>query len=164
MDLRLAYEGFKYSHASIMRNALDCPSLKKLIQVGINDCSHEEHAFAESHANRITVFSDETLFEQKAEGLTWKDQCQRIIHNLPQTVYISVDIDGLLPELAPHTGTPTGGGLSFQELQYLIKFVVKSGRNIVGFDLVETGNNAYDAVISAKVLYILSVATLASSK
>jgi agmatinase len=164
MDLRLAYEGFKYSHASIMRNALDSPSLTKLVQVGINDCSHEEYAFAEANSDRVTVFSDESLFEQKANGLTWKAQCEDIIQGLPEHVYISVDIDGLLPELAPHTGTPTGSGLSFQELQYLIKFVVKSGRNIVGFDLVETGNHAYDAVISSKILYILSVSTLATQR
>src|SRR5690606_26920736 len=42
-DLRTAYEGFTYSHASIMYNALnEIPQLKKLVQVGIRDYCDEE--------------------------------------------------------------------------------------------------------------------------
>jgi agmatinase len=45
-DLREAYEGFVYSHASIMYNALkEIPQLQKLVQVGIRDYSEGEHQF-----------------------------------------------------------------------------------------------------------------------
>ena len=42
-DLREAYEGFNYSHASIMYNALnEVPQLSKLVQVGVRDYGGDE--------------------------------------------------------------------------------------------------------------------------
>lgn len=42
-DLREAYEGFTYSHASIMYNALhEAPGVGALVQVGIRDFCDEE--------------------------------------------------------------------------------------------------------------------------
>lgn len=36
-DLRHAYEGFTYSHASIMYNALQYPQITRLVSVGLRD-------------------------------------------------------------------------------------------------------------------------------
>ncbi len=48
-DLRQAYEGFTYSHASIMYNAVKLPSVQKLVQVGIRDYCEEEKEFIDAN-------------------------------------------------------------------------------------------------------------------
>ena len=60
-DLRDAYEGFEFSHASIMFNVLrDVPSVKKIAQVAVRDFSGTEAALAASSA-RVATFDDLSL-------------------------------------------------------------------------------------------------------
>ncbi len=154
-DLRKAYEGFTYSHASIMYNALTMiPQVKKLVQVGIRDICEGEAEMAESF-DRIDIFYDSRLKESAFGGISWKEQTQEIIKNLPDQVYISFDIDGLDPKLCPATGTPVPGGLEYEAAMYLIKAVVESGRTIVGGDLCEVapGNSEWNGNVGARVLY-----------
>jgi agmatinase len=72
-------------------------------------------------------------------------------------VYLTFDIDGLDPSLCPHTGTPVPGGLSFHEACALLAGVVKSGRRIVGLDLVEVApgpdGDPWDGNVGARLLY-----------
>lgn len=155
MDLRKAYEGFTYSHASVMYNAITELGLKHLVQVGIRDCCDEEVAFAEEH--NVAVFYDRDIQSSLFEGKTWQYVIDQIIDALPEHIYISFDIDGLDPQLCPNTGTPVPGGLSFQQMTYLLEQVAKSGKKIVGADLVEVspGTNDWDANVGARVLYQL---------
>ncbi len=155
-DLREAYEGFEYSHASIMFNVLKFQSLKKLVQVGIRDVCQDEIDLANSD-ERIVQFNDFAMKEAAFSGYTWQEQCQTIVQQLPQNVYISFDIDVLSPENCPYTGTPVPGGLSYNEALFLIRFLQQSGRNIIGFDLCEVGNNPteWDANVGARILYKL---------
>ncbi len=157
MDLRDAYEGFTYSHASIMFNALKLPQVKKLVQVGIRDQAQSESELAEQSNGRVIVFYDSVLKENQYEGDSWKKDCKKIIAQLPQKVYISFDIDGLDPKLCPGTGTPVPGGLEFEQAVYLIKQLVKSGREIIGFDLCEVGpgESEWNGNVGARMLYKL---------
>lgn len=156
-DLRVAYEGFKYSHASIMYNALQLPQVKKLVQVGIRDLAQSEAEMAEQSNGRITMFYDSVLKENLYEGNSWKKECKKIIAQLPQKVYLSFDIDALDPKLCPGTGTPVPGGFEFEEAVYLIKALVKSGREIIGFDLNEVapGETEWNGNVGARLLYKL---------
>lgn len=156
MDLRDAYEGFTYSHASIMFNALAIPEIKSLVQVGIRDCCEAEMAVAHVDS-RVHVVMDQAIKEAGFLGKTWKSQCDEIIGRLPQHVYISFDIDGLHPSLCPNTGTPVPGGLQLEEVNFLFKQLVMSGRKIIGFDLVEVspGDGDWDANVGARALYSL---------
>jgi agmatinase len=158
MDLREAYEGFTYSHASIFNNAMQIPQLTKLVQVGIRDYCEEEVAFMESQNGRIKTFFDMDAKAKAYEGISWKEQCMEMIKELPELVYVSFDIDGLRPDLCPGTGTPVPGGLEFDEAMYLIHLVVESGRKIIGFDLSEVAGlgNEWDGNVGARVLYRLS--------
>lgn len=153
-DLRDAYEGFEYSHASIMFNALKLPQVKKLVQVGIRDICQAEAELAEQSNGRVTIFYDATLKENMYAGESWKKECKKIIAQLPQKVYISFDIDGLDPKLCPGTGTPVPGGLEFEQAVYLIKQLVKSGREIIGFDLCEVGpgESEWNGNVGARML------------
>ncbi|HDR51377.1 MAG TPA: agmatinase family protein, partial [Mariniphaga anaerophila] len=141
LDLRESYEGFAFSHASIFNNVLKEKVVSKLVQVGIRDYCEEEMEIVENESDRISVFFDQELKENRFNGKTWNEQCGEIVEELPELVYISFDIDGLDPKLCPNTGTPVPGGLDFSEAVFLLKKVVESGRKIIGFDVCETGNN-----------------------
>lgn len=157
-DLRRGYEGFTYSHASIMHNALRLREVNKLVQVGVRDYGQEELTVISKSGGRIVTFFDQDIKSSRYKGTTWDKICNTIINELPQHVYISFDIDGLDPKLCPGTGTPVAGGLEFSEAVYLIKKVVTSGRTIIGVDLNEVApgsNSDWDANVGARILYQL---------
>jgi agmatinase len=156
-DLRKAYEGFTYSHASIMYNALKLSSVERLVQVGIRDYCDEEISLIGKSAGRIKTFFDQDIKSSLYAGKTWDYICDLIVKELPPSVYISFDIDGLDPKLCPNTGTPVAGGLEFDQAIYLIKKIVSAGKRIIGFDLVEVapGQNDWDASVGARLLYQL---------
>ena len=155
-DLREAYEGFVYSHASIMYNALhEVPELKKLVHVGIRDYSFGEHRYIQENSDRIRTYFDKEIRERQFEGETFKQITQEIIDQLPAQIYISFDIDGLDPKLCPNTGTPVQGGFETEQVFYIFKQIIKSGKKIIGFDLseVSTSENGWDANVGARVLF-----------
>jgi len=160
-DLRKAYEGFTYSHASIMYNVIhEIPEVKKLVQVGIRDYCDEELEMVKQNPERISTYFDKDIKERQFEGDTWKKICEDIIEQLPQKVYISFDIDGLDPKLCPNTGTPVPGGFELDQVFYLFKTLRKCGRELIGFDLneVSTGQNSgdgIDSIVGARALYKL---------
>ncbi|MDB5271179.1 MAG: agmatinase [Hymenobacter sp.] len=156
-DLRPAYEGFKYSHASIMHNALDLPQVKKLVQVGIRDFCQQEAEFIDQSNGRVALFSQRFLSDEKFAKKSWKKVCGKIIAQLPKKVYISFDIDGLDPKLCPGTGTPVPGGLEFEEATYLLRSIVREGIQIIGCDLNEVapGDTEWNAIVGARLLYQL---------
>jgi len=158
MDLRKAYEGFIYSHASIFYNAVQVKQVAKLVQVGIRDYCQEEVDFAKLHNDRISLYTDTAISEKKFNGLNFHDICLEICRCLPEKVYVSFDIDGLKPAFCQHTGTPVPGGLSFSEAKYLLKTLVIKGHKIIGFDLCEVAakGHEYDGNVGARLTYLLA--------
>ncbi|MFL5356224.1 agmatinase family protein [Archangium sp.] len=157
-DLRDAYEGFTWSHASIMHNVAErIPGVKSLVQVAIRDMSEDEHRYIEASKGRVRAFFDADINHKRFDGIPWNRQVDEMLQGLPQHVYLSFDIDGLDPVLCPHTGTPVPGGLSFPETIALISGVVRSGRTIVGFDLTEVApdpeGGEWDGNVGARLLY-----------
>ncbi|MEY4926240.1 MAG: hypothetical protein RI894_676 [Bacteroidota bacterium] len=153
-DLREAYEGFTHSHASIFFNALKIPTIQKLVQVGIRDFCEDELHYIQKSKGRVIPFFDQDLKERQFNGENWNTLCDEIVATLPQKVYISFDIDGLDPKLCPDTGTPVPGGFELQEVFYLFKKVVQSGRKIIGFDLNEVGGEfEWDGNVGARAVY-----------
>lgn len=166
LDLRQSYEGFKYSHASIMYNALnEIPQLKKLVQVGIRDYGDNELKIVADSESRIISFFDRDLKIRQYEGENWQTIADEIVEHLPQLVFISFDVDGLDPKLCPNTGTPVMGGLESEQAFYILRQIVKSGRRLIGFDLVEVGisSKEWDENVGARLLYKLSNLLLASN-
>ena len=157
MDLRNAYEGFTHSHASIMYNALKIPQIKKIVQVGIRDFCEQEVEVVKEADERIRVFTDLDLKNDEFEGENWKQKCLVILNDLPQKVHISFDIDALYQWYCPNTGTPVPGGLSFEKATYLLSQLAKSGKEIIGFDLVEVspGEGDWDGNVGARMLFHL---------
>lgn len=157
-DLRPGYEDFKYSHASIMYNALEeIPQLTKLVQIGVRDFSEEEWDYVAGSNKRVVTYFDKNIKERQYEGETWQHIVDEVIGHLPKKVFISFDIDGLDPKLCPHTGTPVQGGFDTDQVFYLFKRLVQSGRHLIGFDLNEVGvsHDEWDENVGARCLYKL---------
>lgn len=158
-DLRDAYEGFKYSHASIMFNALDIKPIKRLVQVGIRDFCEQEYELVKNSGGRIVSFYDRTIKARQSEGESWRAIADDIVSHLPHNVYVSFDVDGLDPKLCPNTGTPVPGGLEFEQAVYVVKRAVESGKKIVGFDVNEVApgeDDEWDANVGARLVYRLA--------
>lgn len=155
-DLRDSYEGFRWSHASILHNVLKNIPVTKLVQVAIRDYCDEEVLAVEHENSRVSVFYDQLLKDNKYNGMSWHRQCDKIVELLPRDVYITLDMDGFDPKLCPNTGTPVPGGLEFNEVTYLFRRLVDTGHRIIGFDVCETGNHAWDANVAARAVYKLS--------
>jgi agmatinase len=157
-DLRVAYEGFTFSHASIMHNVAErLPAVSRIVQIGIRDLSEEEHAYIEQSSGRVATLFDVEIARRCFEGEPFAKIARAAVGQLPKHVYLSFDIDGLDPSLCPHTGTPVPGGLSFQQISAVLAYVVESGRIIVGFDLNEVApgpdGDEWDGNVGARLLY-----------
>ena len=133
--------------------------------MGIRDYCEEEWDYIEANKQRVITYFDKDIRERQYEGQTWQVIAREIISRLPQIVFISFDIDGLDPKLCPHTGTPVQGGFETEQLFYLFKLLMQSGRKIVGFDLNEVGvsHNEWDENVGARCLFKLCSMLVASN-
>lgn len=158
-DLRVAYEGFTHSHASIMNRVLETTSVSKLVQLGIRDVSQGEILKIKSDS-RIKTYFDVDMKQRLYNGESYKSFCEEVVSHLSENVYISFDIDGLDPKLCPNTGTPVPGGLEAEQVQFLLEMITKKGKKIVGADLVEvapdeSGQSDWDGNVGARMLWQL---------
>jgi len=167
-DTRDAYEGFLWSHASIMRNALrDIPQVSRIVQVGIRDYCRQEADYVAGLGARAKVFHGRELSRRRFAGKAFDETAKEIVDSLPEKVWVTFDIDGLDPKLCPHTGTPVPGGLEFDEADRILGLLARSGRTILGFDLVEVspapgGKDEWDANVGMRLLFRLAAWTLRS--
>jgi agmatinase len=168
-DLRLAYEGFTWSHASILGNvhARLGEGLGTILQVGLRDVSEAEIDTIRGSNGRIQAVFDHEWTRERLRGRDLASVARRALEALPEEVYISFDIDGLEPSLCPSTGTPVPGGLTWAEAMLWLEELVLSGRRIVGFDLTEVApavqqghdgedpGAGWDQNVGARLLYRL---------
>jgi agmatinase len=161
-DLRVAYEGFEWSHASIMDNvARRLPAVAKLVQVGIRDFSEDEYERAKSSNGRVATLYDRNWQHARLSGgertlLVVREH----LSQLPRDIYVSFDVDGLDPALCPNTGTPVPGGLSWADAMLWLEELSRAGKRVVGLDLNEVNpgesaddEDSWDAMVGARLLY-----------
>ncbi len=165
-DLRIAYQGFVDSHASVMhRVQSSLPAVGKIVSVGVRDLCQQEHDAIVASDGKLVAFFDTDLAVKLDSGAAFASLASQIADELPERVYVSFDIDGLDPSLCPNTGTPVPGGLSFHQAMAVLRALHSSGRRIVGFDLCEVApgeHDEWDANVGARLLYKLIGYALAS--
>ncbi len=146
-DLRDGYLGHHYSHASIIRRALDhFKEGHELIQYGIRSGTKEE--FEWMHENK-TIKLSRNEFLEAVKNI-----------NKDRPVYLTFDLDYFDPSFFPGTGTPEPGGEDFHSFISFVKILME--KNFVGCDVVElspvidpTGNSD---VFAAKIVRELLIA------
>jgi agmatinase len=155
-DLRNAYDGFTWSHASIFNNVITkLHGIGRLVQVGIRDLGMAENEMIARSNGRIVTFFDSDVAMRRERGTPFAEIADEIVAALPDDVYLSWDIDGLDPTLCPGTGTPVPGGLSWNEAVGLLRAIRRAKKRIVGLDLCEVapGKTEWDANVGARLLY-----------
>lgn len=145
-DLQDTYEGNPLSHASVMARVKELPAIANIVSVGIRSLSPAELPL---------IQPDQTFFAHRIqESNDWMD---RVVQKLADVVYITIDLDVFDCALMPATGTPEPGGLSWYQVNELLKRVIKRKR-VIGCDIVElcplSGYLAPDYV-AAKLAYKL---------
>lgn len=149
-DLRDAYEGNPYSHASVMKRILDEDI--PIFQLGIR-------AFCEEEINTRKIYGVKHL---DAEVLVPKNILKvELPDDFPEKVFFTLDIDGMDPSVFPSTGTPVPGGLGWYQTLALFESVAEQ-RDIIGFDIMEfapiAGFHAYEfsaALLTYKMMGIV---------
>ncbi len=158
LDLRDSYQGFKHSHASIMKNVLGLNNPpKNITSIGIRDFCEEEMNIVKS--NKLNCLTDFELANQLFAGKSFQACIQEHLSVIKHPVYISFDIDGLSPDFCPNTGTPVAGGLSFNQALFVLNWV-KQHHKVIGFDLCEVSpspdlNDEWDGNVGARILFNL---------
>jgi len=133
-DLRQAYQGNPYSHASVMARVVD--DGLPLVQVGVRSISPEEIELIEKTKTITTFFASQICdpsgpYEGRAAN--WVPEVVRACRG---PVYLTFDCDGLDPSLVPALGTPEPGGLGWYDTLTLVNALAR-GPGIVGMDISE---------------------------
>ena len=161
-DLRPAYEGFRWSHASILHNALvTVPSIERVVSVGLRDLGEVEIAAIEGSRGRVRPVFGHQWGAARAAGRDLAALAREEVAALPERVWLTIDIDGLDPALCPNTGTPVPGGLGWDEALLWLEALCATGKRVVGVDLCEVspgegadpGTDSWDAIVGARLLY-----------
>lgn len=129
LDLRDAYNGSRNNHACVMRRIADDMRLP-FVQVGIRSVAVEEGEYLRKHGIR-PFFAHEIGPDHLDDQ--WMDAA---IEQLPEDVYVTLDLDGLDPSVVPGTGTPEPGGLSYRQVVRLLRKLGER-RRVIGADINE---------------------------
>ncbi len=130
-DLRDTYHGTPYSHACIMRRVveLDLPTLA----IGIRALSREEGALIAERA--LPTVSGHELADFTGQRFA------SLLAALPESVYLTFDIDFFDPALVPATGTPVPGGGTWYPTLGLLRELFTAKR-VLAMDVVELAPRA----------------------
>ncbi|EKE80498.1 agmatinase [Idiomarina xiamenensis] len=148
-DLRDGFLGYHYSHASIMRRAVDhFGAGHQLIQYGIRSGTREEYQWMNEHG---TIRKSRQAFLDSVAAIAAE-----------RPIYLTLDLDYFDPSFLPGTGTPEPGGEDFHSYVSLMKLLRQ--KNLVGADVVElspeidpTGNSdVFAAKIVRELLIVLN--------
>lgn len=146
-DLRDTYQADPFSHACVMRRALDELDLP-LFQIGVRAFSHEEHELRRER--KIPFLDPAAVFRGQVPD-------PLLPAGFPETIYITFDVDGLDPSVIRATGTPVPGGIGWHDAVFLLEKII-SGRRVMGFDVVELapvpGDHASDFA-AARLVYTI---------
>jgi agmatinase len=129
LDYRDDAGGVRYGHGNVLRRVRELPFVEQVVSLGIRSLrtrreDREAHA---QHGNVLVPAWD--IHAKGPDGIS--DLLPR-----NRNVYVTFDIDAFDPGIAPGTGTPEVGGLSYEQARRLLELVI-TGNRLVGFDLVE---------------------------
>jgi agmatinase len=133
-DLRDAYEGNPFSHASVMARVVD--EKLPLVQVGIRSISPEEMEMINRNERITTFFAYKILDPSgpyQGHATNWVPE---VVQACTGPVYLTLDCDGLDATLIPALGTPEPGGLGWYDMLALVT-ALANGPGIIGMDVSE---------------------------
>ncbi|MCY4301788.1 MAG: agmatinase [Aestuariivita sp.] len=136
--------GVRFGHGNPMRRAAERPWVTGLSQIGIRNVS----STAKDGYNEARKFGSDIVSVRQFRAMGLDSMLARIPKEI--NYYVTIDIDGFDPSIAPGTGTPSHGGFLYYEILELLDNLARQG-NIVGVDLVEVAPD-YDHTGSTSIL------------
>ena len=141
--------GVRFGHGNPMRRAAEKPYVTGLTQVGIrNVSSTAKEGYEDARRMGSDILS---VRQMRALG------ARAVIDRIPSDarVYVTLDIDGFCPSIAPGTGTPSHGGFLYYEVLEMLQALARRNQ-VVGIDLVEVAPD-YDptggtSILAAQIL------------
>ncbi|MCL2102580.1 MAG: agmatinase [Syntrophorhabdaceae bacterium] len=127
-DLRAEYMGSTRSHACVGRRIVE--QGVKLVQVGVRSMSEEEDRFLKKTEDVKTFYASEVRYNSA-------DVIKGIVSSLSGNLYISIDLDVFDPAVMPSVVTAEPGGLNWFDVTDILRDVIQSDANLVGFDIME---------------------------
>lgn len=144
-DLRKSYHGSKFNHACAAHRMMQ---FAKVVQVGIRSVSEDEYQYCNTDKVRTYLMCENRNIGQLIP---------KVLKDLTDTVYITIDIDGLDPSIAPGTGTPVPGGLLWYDVLEILRATCRA-KTVVGADVTEVrpiSGNSITECLGAKLVYRL---------
>jgi agmatinase len=138
-DLRREYRGRPDNHACAGFNSV---GFGPIVQIGVRSLSEEEVDFL-GRSDRVKCFRP------------WNEAAKDAIRELPNVVYLSIDMDGFSPTLVRAVGTPEPGGLQWEEVMEILDFVMRE-KDVFAYDVVELCPQPGDSVsdfVAARLVY-----------
>jgi len=142
-DMRDEYLDSKYNHACTLRRANE---VARVTQVGLRSAAFEDHAYIREEG--LAFYSPREL---RDAGVS------RVVDNLTDDVYVTIDLDNFDPAEMSAVGTPEPGGLHWDEVTDLLVELTRRKR-VVGFDVTELSPSLGPrscAQLAAKLTYRL---------
>jgi agmatinase len=141
--------GVRHGHGNPMRRAAEQEHVTGITALGIrNVSSTTQEGYAAARTMGDDILSVRQVRKMGVEG---------VLARIPKgaRLYITIDIDGFCPSIAPGTGTPSHGGFLYYEVLEILQGVARA-HDVVGIDLVEVAPD-YDptgstAILAAQVL------------
>lgn len=141
--------GVRHGHGNPMRRAAEKDYVTGITALGIrNVSSTTQEGYEAARAMGDDILSVRQVRKLGPEG---------VLARIPEgaRVYVTIDIDGFCPSIAPGTGTPSHGGFLYYEVLEILQGLARN-HDVVGVDLVEVAPD-YDptgstAILAAQVL------------
>ena len=116
-------------HASWVLRVAKLPNINKIVQLGMRGIANDPEAAGNAKAIGTRVVTSEEIHRRGVAAAV-----EAISQS--ENIYVTFDVDSMDPTLAPGTGTLEPGGLSFSEIDELMKQIPTKGK-LVGLDIVE---------------------------
>lgn len=150
-------EGSKlYCHSTVLWHVCSNPGISHAVLIGERDMSDPEN----EKLPTIRVPWQRCRLDVEPDGnckkLDWLKCGMEVIDSLPEKIYISVDVDCLAHEHAPDVGAPIPCGIQLNDLMAILDRVGRSGRRIVGMDLVETVPNGDSPDVNLETAVVIA--------
>ena len=143
LDYRDDAAGVRYGHGNVLRRMRELPFVEQVVSLGIRSLRtrREDRDAHAQHGNVLVPAWD--IHAKGPDGIS--DMLPR-----DRNVYVTFDIDALDPGVAPGTGTPEVGGLTYEQARRLLELIIVRNR-LVGFDMVEVNPSLDVSQITALI-------------
>ncbi|KAG8582702.1 hypothetical protein GDO81_008168 [Engystomops pustulosus] len=124
-----------------------CLSAKDIVYIGLRDVDPGEHLILKTLGIKFYSMSD---VDRLTINKVMEETIEYLVGKKKRPIHLSFDIDGLDPSVAPATGTPVHGGLTYREGMYITEQIYNTGL-LSAVDMMEVNPSRAETERDAKL-------------